>query len=209
MRWALAELDQLYPLTLKGWDHQRTVGMDVHDHTAVIKLARDIHMPWLLPSAFFQVFIQSVTVQSDYGHPLVCFICGGLAAKLSSIDYNSILGASANVMSGSTFISDGLRSPSSSDCPDRMLCSSRASQFVDTVLRGVCVDPLSFLASPVQWTALRSEVCSDCGDELRGTWKAKRIMFWNALPAMFGLSSWDYMEMERVDWMESNSSNVL
>ncbi|KAJ7239904.1 hypothetical protein C8J57DRAFT_1563275 [Mycena rebaudengoi] len=200
MRWAIAELDVLYPMQLKDWDRREKSRLDIDDHVAVINLARDLRMPWLLPSALFIAFVCSVDVRSRLGDPLVCFV--DRVPNLDAVDYSLVLKAAANLMNGSTFVMDGMRSVTFDGCANPVACTTHASHMIDDALRTVCVDPLDFLFSTRPWTSLRRVVCGPCGHELKAAWKARRHMFWDTLPVMFGLASWDYMEMERVEWLD-------
>lgn len=201
--WSLEELDRHYPVAVKSWDVKDHSRLTLSDHLSVIRLAREYNTPWLLPSAFLASFGSGLEICSETDEPLVCFVSQAASSLISPEDYGWLSRATANILGGSIFIINGMRSASLVGCPTPGLCDRNRHMMLGDVSGPVCVDPLTLFGSVDSWSDVRRVACAQCTDVLRVTWRNRRSLFWSVLPRMFGLDRWDVMEQVRDGWMDA------
>jgi hypothetical protein len=234
-RRALSHLHNSYPTTLDGFDHRlanRTVPFCENAPFAVVALARELDLSWLLPAALYCCCTSSYAtffagVPWNNGKDRIHL--GSMDKRICVLGRSQLIKANNHDIYG--FLRSGSISPrpslSSSRTPSPCHSSSSSSSISRTSspshpstttslvnhkdcanarLRWcegtLCDEECYPLARNFAWTQFRDDVCSACYRRCRSNFEEARLALWNALPGIFELPSWDRLEALRLAAIE-------
>lgn len=193
-RRALAHLNTVYPLTLQGWDNRKQGTIQTQSEVyksfgftstfamayAIVKIAKDYHIPWILPAAFYDCC--GFDLDTISAHFKECRDAGNEDEDLKD---SLILGAHAHMTaSGEIFRFLTIAAPE--DCSNPILCLE---------LRRVCTETVSSLFTsndPLgiwddeDWNAYLDGMCSVCMEKCKAIHRYERQEFWRKLPNKYG-----------------------
>ncbi|KAF7300418.1 hypothetical protein HMN09_00925500 [Mycena chlorophos] len=198
---AVEHMTITHPTTLDGWDALQVLppsgnfmqGTDVECCMAVVVMARELRLDWMLPRAFYRLARHRTEalaiLQSDLA----------LADKASLFNGVRLLDTEWR-RKALAFLSEPLRiAGCTADKPSR--CSDVRVAWKKTVeksddgraLKGM---PLDFF-NTANWSAWMKSglVCQQCAKEMTRGKRAGHEAFWAQLPEIFGLGTWDTLEL--------------
>ncbi|KAJ7119181.1 hypothetical protein C8R44DRAFT_707532 [Mycena epipterygia] len=167
---------------------------DAHN-MCVIELAREVDAPWVLPIAFYNLSAAFSEVGSDIFHGAVF---NGVSTSLSLQDQQSFLfGHNRQNTSTHADIQRFLAHPPSADiegCESPSRCTAVRLAAIENsreMIRTYPSIPLD-IWDATNWDKLK--VCPACLAVLKDTHQEARQAFWDKLPEMYGLPSWEELE---------------
>ncbi|KAJ7612146.1 hypothetical protein FB45DRAFT_939969 [Roridomyces roridus] len=185
----------------------------------IIQLAREVDALWLLPDAFYNLsgafhnafgpVAQSVAEEVFRGVDY-----GGRIAHLSPHDQESLLGGHAVQSKSTNDVLEFLSLPTDiPGCASSESCARERFKAIGASrarVQAFASRPLS-VWGPVQWQLLK-DLCPTCRSALETKHKAARQAFWDKLPEMYGLPSWDELEKMKIaaigkDWLSQNGGS--
>ncbi|KAJ7159359.1 hypothetical protein C8R43DRAFT_1234077 [Mycena crocata] len=196
-RRALVHLSSAYPTTLTErdrrlnqyesavWEQPSWHADGVAGEISVIRLSREVDAPWILPLAFYVLGRRSVSIDIVPETP-------STTPRLCQSDQLALLKGSSLQQLASTQILRFLCAPPIAGCTRREICMEAKlegmySAFED--LQRFPRIPLNIWAEE-DWDRI-PELCDVCHENLRDMHNAGRETFWDGLPEMYDLSSWD------------------
>lgn len=196
---ALGHLSRFHPTTLREWeklDGQSAPWLDelMEDNGSILQiaiLARKLSIDWILPIAFYRI------CERTHASPLLNGICG---IRLNRSDRVRCVTVCRHLeMSAVTKILDFLWTPLEIDsCLSPEFCTlSRLKvrrQVEDWRIRDLEDAPRFPLDiwEEIDWDEL--DACGVCMSAMKSTHGEAKQAFWDGLPALFGLPSWEELE---------------
>ncbi|KAJ7612151.1 hypothetical protein FB45DRAFT_843444 [Roridomyces roridus] len=165
-----------------------------------MQVAREADALWLLPDAFYNLSI-AVAARSLSGAEVLHGVhYGGTFFKLHPQDQESFLVGHAMQYKSTTDALDFLALPADiPGCESREGCARTRYNAIGSSrarVQALSSHPLS-VWSPGLWNLLKN-LCPTCRDALEAKHKAARQAFWDKLPEIYGLPSWEELERMKV-----------
>ncbi|KAJ6548093.1 hypothetical protein DFH09DRAFT_1169783 [Mycena vulgaris] len=158
----------------------------------VVQLAREVGALWVLPVAFYRISGGFEKLARDVFHGTVF---NGAPASLSSHDQQSFVnGQAAQIRGVSDIMAFLCDPPNIADCESPAACGLirlQALRIIRPRVRACTSLPLHVWTSAL-WKFLK--VCPACLAVLKTTHAAAQQVFWDKLPAVYGLPSWAELE---------------
>ncbi|KAJ6605995.1 hypothetical protein DFH09DRAFT_1299290 [Mycena vulgaris] len=159
---------------------------------SVVQLAREVGALWVLPTAFYRI---SASFRELAGNTFHGAFYNGAPASLSAQDQHSFIDGQANQIRGASDIMAFLCDPSRiAECESPAACAFKRLQVMEFIQSRVSERtslPLDLWPAPL-WQLL--PVCPACLAVLKKTHTAARQTFWDNLPTMYALSSWEELK---------------
>ncbi|KAJ7612144.1 hypothetical protein FB45DRAFT_1065515 [Roridomyces roridus] len=186
----------------------------------IIQLAREVDALWLLPNSFYNISYGFSNFSTPNTWNLAGKVVhgaeydGSTVRRLSPQDQESFLVGHTMQCKGTGDVTEFLSLPA--DIPGCLSPESCARERFKVIgasrarAPGLASHPLS-VWGPVQW-ALLKDLCQTCRRTLETKHKAARQAFWDKLPEMYGLPSWDELEKMKIaaigkDWLSQNGGS--
>jgi hypothetical protein len=194
----------MYSTTLADWDIQQT-SWPAPTSMFAIELAREVGAEWILPVAFYN--LGAAAHNLGMKEIIAGTMYGSFPVKLSEHDLGFFLeGYLLQRDNEMSTILQFLHSPVPvSGCSGGSKC---------TLVRLVAVakfqaDRVEYPAIPLDiwgaddWARL-SPACSTCLKSLKQTHAAARQSFWEKLPGLYGLPTWDELKKSRTKGLKND-----
>jgi hypothetical protein len=166
----------------------------VPPHFPFLLLVHGLGLTWALPVAFYgaaccpvELIIDGFSVEGTHFvlPPALQRTCLIARAILSTSQHQDIYGF---MRSGPT---DGCLTQAANGCQIGRLAALEAASKISAV------EPFAF-AHPIVWDRIRPVMCHVCQLAAETKQQAPRQKVWDSLPSIFGLPSWDELNVARV-----------
>ncbi|KAJ7119090.1 hypothetical protein C8R44DRAFT_673414 [Mycena epipterygia] len=180
-----------FPLEIRSWPWASD-----SDKIYAIQLAREVDALWVLPTAFYQVSAAFKKLGTAIFHGA---FRNGVPTSISLEDQDSFVnGHNSQITSANVDILAFLSYPPSANiegCAFPFQCTAERLSAIESsreMLREYPSIPLDIWNSD-DWDILQ-DVCPACLAVLRETHQHARQAFWDKLPGIYGLPSWEELE---------------
>ncbi|KAJ7119097.1 hypothetical protein C8R44DRAFT_878604 [Mycena epipterygia] len=191
------------PSEIMSWPHPDTPNFRL----SVIQLAREVDALWILPIAFYRLSFAFNMIGSEIFQGAAY---NGLPVSLSRQDQDSFVkGHTLQITSTNADILQFLSYPRSADidgCESPARCDGERLEAIESsreLIRRLPSIPLDIW----DWDMLQ-DVCPACLAVLEDAHEHARQAFWDKLPGIYALPSWEELDRMKITAM-GNSSAVL
>ncbi|KAJ7765622.1 hypothetical protein B0H16DRAFT_1523676 [Mycena metata] len=200
LRRALTHLASVYPTTLSGYyEDGRLSSLSgpadddiLASNVATIQVAREVNALWILPSAFYHL---ASTDGAVVDRILQCVVYGNRPAKLSDEDRILFLKSSMQIYRELIFALRFLNSPHViPGCTGTKCTSERSRLFVNYCTALAYLGACDRLELFHPWKNLLDGCCQVCIAHSKTAVENDRQAFWDKLPEICGLPSWEVLE---------------
>ncbi|KAJ7753416.1 hypothetical protein DFH07DRAFT_744469, partial [Mycena maculata] len=208
-RRALIHLSSAFPTTLADADACMNGDAPVMTKTSWIDgagseilgihIAREIGALWILPLAFYELSEVAGRFGTEIFHGTSYH---GVHASMSAQDQRSFLnGHAEQQLSMTRDILRFLTHPPIAGCTTSTVYVLKRIDALQRTLDGLKADYSSplYVWSQTDWGTMLEDVCPTCLTVLKETRTTARQAFWDKLPEIYGLPSWEQLEKIKVD----------
>lgn len=195
-RCALLHLATAYPTSLRDWDRRSTAGTfspptRLDDELELLQLVTLHDVRWVMPMLYYSCSTRSVFE-----------IIESKATSLDQIDQRRIrLAGYLKQYSSTTRALRFLILPSSDGCTTRDACNIKALSWFEQAETWRPSIPLN-IWDDSDWKKLGNDICTACLTRAKAAHRKARHTIWDDIPGMYGLPSWQELEMLKLRDLE-------
>ncbi|KAJ7648623.1 hypothetical protein DFH06DRAFT_1095395 [Mycena polygramma] len=187
-RRALEHMGTVHPTRLSEWKFNsaklRPPNSDeLIQRMATIDTATEVGALWLLPTAYYDICREQLSIFIDDPHWLAL---GNKERRACMLGYQAQIQQTTNI--------NGFLVVANDNCEDAVTCNRNRLVFTHYYPSAHGRNAPLECWSEAVWNTVAGRICGPCVEKLKPLHAAARQQCWDGLPQMFGLPGWEILE---------------